>query len=193
MKVTNLVQQTDPKLTQTEIESAIQQQLLNTIDVLRDKNFMVGFAESCTGGLLSSLMTAQPGVSDVFWGSVVSYSNEAKVEFLNVNSDILKTHGAVSAACAKEMSEGLLQKMKTEKVRLGSGALATKGYRTVSITGIAGPKGESADKPVGTVFISCSGSGIATQVFQHEFANVNRQQIQYSAALAALKHLLDNV
>ena len=193
MKVTNLVQQTDPKLTQTEIESAIGQQLLNTIDVLRDKNFMVGFAESCTGGLLSSLMTAQPGVSDIFWGSVVSYSNEAKVEFLNVNSDILKTQGAVSAACAKEMSEGLLQKLKTEKVHQGSEALATKGYRTVSITGIAGPKGGSADKPVGTVFISCSGSGIATQAFQHEFANVNRQQIQYSAALAALKHLLDNV
>ncbi len=185
MKVTTLVQPTDPKLTQTETESAIQQQLLNTIDVLRDKNFMVGFAESCTGGLLSSLMTAQPGVSDVFWGSVVSYSNQAKVEFLNVSTDILKTQGAVSAACAKEMSEGLLQKMKTEKVH--------QGYRTVSITGVAGPKGGSVGKPVGTVFISSSGSGIATQVFQHEFANANRQQIQYSAALAALKHLSDSL
>ena len=174
-------------------QAKLRTEVLSSVRVLGDKHLTLGFAESCTGGLLSSLMTAQSGVSDVFWGSVVSYSNEAKVEFLNVNSDILKTHGAVSAACAKEMSEGLLQKLKTEKVHQGSEALATKGYRTVSITGIAGPKGGSADKPVGTVFISCSGSGIATQVFQHEFTNVNRQQVQYSAALAALKHLSDSV
>jgi len=175
---------------QTLLEQ-VQQSLLRVIQVLGDKGLMLGFAESCTGGLLSSLITKQSGVSEVFWGSVVSYSNESKSLFLNVGMEIFKKYGAVSSQCAIAMSEGLHAKISQT---------TQKKIITVSLTGIAGPTGGSDQKPVGTVFIAVSGTSKASKVFHHEFVIINekailtdRECIQYASALHTLKHIEDEL
>ena len=100
-------------------------------------------AESCTAGGLASRITSVPGSSDYFKGGVVSYSNDVKRDFLGVQSKTLSRFGAVSPECAVEMAEGVRRKMKAS---LG-----------ISITGIAGPGGGSAKKPVGLVYVGLSG------------------------------------
>lgn len=101
--------------------------------------FTIAFAESCTGGLISSKMTDLPGSSAVFMGSVVSYANEAKSHLLNVSPKTLEQFGAVSIETATEMAKGALLQFKTDFA--------------VSISGIAGPDGGTPEKPVGTVVI----------------------------------------
>lgn len=169
-----------------DLQLNVEKQVLRTIQVLRDKNLRVGFAESCTGGLLASLFTQQAGVSDIFWGSVVSYSNEAKHLFLNVSHEVFNQFGAVSYECAAQMAEGL----QSQILKTGF-----KKVLTVSLTGVAGPIGGSVLKPVGTVFIAVSGAEIATQIFHHEFIDaegqvLSREQIQWASVQAALKHVL---
>ena len=99
----------------------------------------VGFAESLTGGLISSSVVAIPGASAVFKGSVVSYTNEIKENVLGVPADIISTHTEVSAECAKAMAEGAMSVLGVDLA--------------VSVTGIAGPTGELPGKPVGTVYM----------------------------------------
>jgi len=105
----------------------------------KEKNLKIGFAESCTGGLLASSITDIAGSSAVLWGSVVSYSNEVKEKVLAVNNETLKSFGAVSLETAKEMAQGALVNMNVDIA--------------ISTTGIAGPGGGSKEKPVGTVAI----------------------------------------
>jgi nicotinamide-nucleotide amidase len=130
-------------------------------------------AESCTGGLLGARLTAQPGSSTWFAGGVITYANEVKHALLGVSERVLAQDGAVSARCAAEMAEGVC-------ARLG----ADWG---VSITGIAGPGGGTPDKPVGTVFIGCTGPD-GTVVGAHHFRG-DRSLIRERATVAAL-HLL---
>ena len=113
---------------------------LSVVHALSKKNRTLAVAESCTGGYLTSLLTDVPGSSDVFNVGYITYSNHFKKELLNVSSDLLNNHGAVSAEVATAMAEGCLNQSNA------SYALA--------ITGIAGPDGGSMDKPVGTVYIS---------------------------------------
>jgi len=182
-----------------QVEAAV----LRVIKVLDDNGYALGFAESCTGGLLSSLLTRHSGVSSLFWGSVVSYSNESKSLFLDIERSVFKDHGAVSVQCALAMSQGLYNKIQSAYENTPQ-----KNIIAVSITGIAGPNGGSQQKPVGTVFISVTGTNKAdsnktsSQTFHHEFVvsmtdkdfnNVfssssvtQRQVIQYMAALNAL-------
>jgi PncC family amidohydrolase len=110
-------------------------------DFLRQNALTFACAESCTGGLLSSEMTSVPGSSDVFWGGVVSYANSAKTSLLGVAPELIAAEGAVSAAVALAMVDGLT---------VSGVPLA------VSTTGIAGPGGGSAEKPVGTVWFGLS-------------------------------------
>jgi nicotinamide-nucleotide amidase len=127
-------------------------------------------AESCTGGLIASLLTQMPGISSVFHSGIVCYSNASKIQYLGVREETLKQQGAVSRACATEMLEGLLRNNGT------SMALAT--------TGIAGPDGGTAEKPVGLVYIGVAWAG-HIQVEEYHFHG-NRQQIQTRAAHTAL-------
>ncbi|MGE5545038.1 MAG: competence/damage-inducible protein A [Bacillota bacterium] len=113
------------------------------IRLLGSRGYTVALAESCTGGMVGKMLTDVPGSSAVFWGGVISYSNEAKTRILGVNEETLKKHGAVSPETAREMARG---------VRRLSGS--TYG---ISLTGIAGPEGGTAEKPVGLVYL-----GLAT-------------------------------
>lgn len=107
------------------------------LDKLIEKNMSIGFAESCTGGLTSSKLTDLNGASAVFLGSVISYSNDVKINILNVSPKTLELYGAVSTEVAEEMARGLKEKLKVDMA--------------IAITGIAGPAGGTLDKPVGTV------------------------------------------
>ncbi len=104
------------------------------------KNITLGTAESCTGGYVAHMITQVPGSSAYFEGSVVTYSNDLKVNVLSVKKSTLEKHGAVSEATVKEMVSGLLAVLKVDVA--------------VAISGIAGPGGGTADKPVGTVWIA---------------------------------------
>lgn len=143
-------------------------------DLLREKGLTITAAESCTGGLLSSMITDVPGSSDYFIGSVIAYSNEVKKKSLGVKSSTLKKYGAVSVAAAEEMASGV-------RKRLGSGI-------GVAVTGIAGPGGGSLAKPVGTVFI---GVAVKDTVFVKKFLfKGGRGPIKKLAAEGALGMLL---
>ena len=107
---------------------------------LREAGFMIACAESCTGGLLTSMLTDIPGSSAYLMGSVVSYSNDVKSRVLGVSEETLSRYGAVSEETARAMAEGVRRLMQTD---IG-----------VGITGIAGPDGGSEEKPVGLVYIA---------------------------------------
>ncbi len=139
----------------------------------------VAVAESCTGGLVSAALTAVPGSSDVMHVGFVTYSNEAKMSVLGVDSNILETFGAVSIATAWAMADGALK---------ASGADVA-----VSVTGIAGPDGGSEQKPVGTVVFgrACKGDRPDDMVADTKsFGPIGRGNIRLQAALVALELLL---
>src|SRR5437868_10838824 len=101
--------------------------LQELLGLLRSRKLTIGFAESCTGGLLSATLTALSGVSDVFMGAVVSYSNAAKMDVLGVELSALKKEGAVSEVVARQMAQGTRKQLKVDV--------------SLAITGIAGPTG----------------------------------------------------
>ena len=109
------------------------------VKLLTKKKFKISFAESCTGGLLSSSITSISGSSKVFNLGLVTYSNQAKIKFLKVNKNIIKKYGAVSHECCYAMVNNLSR--------------ISKANINVSITGIAGPNGGTKQKPVGLVYI----------------------------------------
>lgn len=141
------------------------ERLQDLIRLLRDQKLTVSFAESCTGGALSSFLTEQPGISDIFLGSVVSYSNEAKMDLLGVRRDTLMQEGAVSEEVARQMAHGVRRQLKTQW--------------SVAITGIAGPSGGSAAKPVGTVCFAVTGPSFEDS--QKKNFSGNRKDIQMAS------------
>lgn len=152
--------------------------LQELIRSLRNQKLTVGFAESCTGGALSAFLTEQSGVSDIFLGSVVSYSNEAKVDLLGVRRDTLMQEGAVSETVARQMAHGVRRQLKTDW--------------SVAITGIAGPTGGTPSKPVGTVCIAIAGPGFEDS--RKELFSGDRKTIQMTSvdyAVAWLSSVLD--
>ena len=111
----------------------------NLVKKLIQKKLKISFAESCTGGMLASSITSISGASKVFNIGLITYSNQAKINILKVNKNIIKKHGAVSAECCESMVKNL---SKISKAQIN-----------VSITGIAGPNGGTKSKPVGLVYI----------------------------------------
>lgn len=144
------------------------------ISTMKAKQWTLCFAESCTGGSLSGLITEQAGVSKVFLGSIVAYANAAKVKLLNVSETLLMNHGAVSLEVARAMAIGARKALSADCC--------------VSITGIAGPDGGTADKPVGTVCFSVSGPNFEETVSQHFLGD--RLEVQAQSRDYALKLLL---
>lgn len=149
-------------------------QLNQAVTLLRQKQMTVSFAESCTGGLLAASWTALAGISDVFNGGVVAYKNEVKVKVLGVHEEVLKEHGAVAEVTAILMAKGVR-------------SVTDSGFG-IGITGIAGPSGGSAQKPVGLVCFGLAGPGIEFST-QRVFSG-HRNEIQEQACDFANQILL---
>ncbi len=129
-------------------------------------------AESCTGGGVGSAITAVPGSSAVFHGGVISYDNSVKENVLGVDGAILKTVGAVSGECAAQMAEGARRLMKVDVA--------------VSVTGIAGPGGGSAEKPVGLVWFGlATESGVRTEkaIFAGDRARIRENAVMHAIGM----------
>ena len=145
------------------------------IRLLTKKRLKISFAESCTGGLLASTITSISGASKVFNLGLVTYSNEAKIKVLKVNKNIIKKYGAVSHECFLAMVKNLSK--------------ISKAHINVSITGVAGPKGGTKQKPVGLVYIGIK-KGNKTQVNKCFFKSKKRSSIQKSTVKKALSLVL---
>jgi PncC family amidohydrolase len=139
------------------------------------KEKRICLAESCTGGFLSKLITDVPGSSKVLWGGLVVYSNESKRLFAGVRPETLEKHGAVSAHTVSELVEGMLA--------------ATPVDIALAISGIAGPEGGSAEKPVGTVWIAIARRGSKTHTRKESFSG-SRDSIRRKACRASLDYLI---
>ena len=142
---------------------------------LTKKKLKISFAESCTGGLLASSITSISGSSKIFNLGLITYSNQAKIKFLNVNKNIIKKYGAVSHECCLSMVNNL---SKISKANIN-----------VSITGIAGPNGGTKQKPVGLVYIGVK-KGNKTQINKYFFKNKKRSSIQKATVKKALNLVL---
>lgn len=145
--------------------------------ILKANKATIGAAESCTGGRFSAKITGVPGSSEFFVGSVISYANSVKEKILEVPEIDIKNHGAVSRVVAEKMAVQVRELLNCDF--------------TVSITGIAGPGGGSATKPVGTVWFGISGLNIVkTEVKQF---TGDRAQVQDAAADYAIELLIRTV
>ena len=143
--------------------------------ILNRKNLKLAVVESCTGGLLASTITSISGASKVFNLGLVTYSNQAKIKVLKVNKNVIKKYGAVSHECCSAMVKNL---SKISKANIN-----------VSITGIAGPKGGTKEKPVGLVYIGVK-KGNKIQVNKCLFKAKNRSSIQKATVRKALNLIL---
>lgn len=141
----------------------------------RARGLRIAVAESCTGGLVGAELTAIAGSSDVFDRGFVTYSNEAKRDMLGVPAEILDTAGAVSAETARAMAEGALARSNADVA--------------ISVTGIAGPGGGTADKPVGLVWFAVAARGHATHAKHRLYAGFGRATVRKAAAETALRLL----
>jgi nicotinamide-nucleotide amidase len=140
------------------------------VDLMKQYNLTFATAESCTGGLLAGRMVNVAGVSDCFKEGFVTYANEAKAKHLGVSEETLKTYGAVSEQCAREMSEGI--------------AKATGAEVAIATTGLAGPSGGTPDKKPGLVYISCTVNGNTT-VKKYQLSG-NREKVRNTAVVRAI-------
>ena len=147
------------------------------IEALKSKGLRMSAAESCTGGMIGCMMTSVPGSSDVFLGTAVTYSNDAKERILGVKHQTLMDHGAVSMETASEMAKGSIDAYESDVA--------------VSVTGIAGPGGATPEKPVGLVYIAVA-DGPRVVVTKNLFQG-DRQSIRNQTAVEAIKLLIELV
>lgn len=145
----------------------------------RDRGWRVATAESCTGGLVAALLTEIAGSSTVVECGFVTYSNEAKAGLLGVDTALIAAHGAVSEPVARAMAEGALARSKADMA--------------VAITGVAGPGGGSAAKPVGLVHFGLSRRGTPTRHRERRYGDVGRQAVRLRAVEDALALLEEAV
>ena len=143
--------------------------------ILKRKNLKLAVVESCTGGLLASTITSISGASKVFNLGLVTYSNQAKIKILKVNKNIIKKYGAVSHECCSAMVKNLSR--------------ISRANINVSITGIAGPKGGTKQKPVGLVYIGVK-KGDKIQINKCLFKSKKRSSIQKATVKKAIDLVL---
>ncbi|MDQ4082525.1 MAG: nicotinamide-nucleotide amidohydrolase family protein [Actinomycetota bacterium] len=147
------------------------------LDLCRARHIRLATAESCTGGLVGAELTAVPGASDVYAGGVVAYSNEAKRSMLGVPASVLERNGAVSAETASEMAKGVLRQLEADVA--------------LAVTGVAGPGGGTAEKPVGLVYLDVEAGPLGRRGFESRLHG-NRDEIRARAAVQVL-HLVREV
>jgi nicotinamide-nucleotide amidase len=149
------------------------------VKLLTEQHKTISTAESCTGGLIASMITEVPGASAVFLGSVVAYANEVKVNELRVKQKTLDTFGAVSEETVREMAEGAILQMKSDFA--------------LSVTGIAGPDGGTEEKPVGTIWIAIAERNVKTitKKLQGDFGRKLNRERAAATALEMLRHRIN--
>ena len=145
---------------------------------LIERGLMIVTAESCTGGLIAGALTAIPGSSDAVFGGYVTYSNEAKAAMIGVDPALIERHGAVSEAVARAMAEG---------ARKTSGADVA-----LAVTGVAGPGGGTAAKPVGLVHFAFA-DGAKTVHLQRRFGEIGRDEVRMASVRTALELVLEGI
>lgn len=166
-------------MTTMPTQHALEAQSRELGERLRERGWRAATAESCTGGWIAQAITAIAGSSEWFEGGLVTYSNAAKTSLLGVDAILIERHGAVSAETAAAMAEGALRRLGVEMA--------------VAVTGVAGPGGGSAEKPVGTVWFGFAVQGRATatvtRLFTGDRTAVRAQSVDF--ALERLLALLD--
>lgn len=146
-------------------------------ELLLRKGYLLVTAESCTGGLIGAVCTELAGSSAWFYGGVISYANEAKMQGLGVKEDTLSSCGAVSEQTVREMC---------------AGALLLGGSVAVAVSGVAGPAGGSIEKPVGCVYIGWQVAGQKAKVERHQFSG-DRQAIREATVITALEGVTETL
>jgi nicotinamide-nucleotide amidase len=147
------------------------------LDICKRKNLLVATAESCTAGLVAGTLTEVPGTSSILDRGFITYSNDAKHEMLGVSRDALKRHGAVSKEVAEEMVSGVLGRAVVDLA--------------VSVTGIAGPDGGSAEKPVGLVHFAVATRGGYLKHAEKRYGDIGRAEVRKQSVLQAFRMLHD--
>jgi nicotinamide-nucleotide amidase len=142
----------------------ILEQAAAILELCRERRLTLATAESCTGGLIAACFTEIAGASDVFERGFVTYSNRAKEELLGVNAQTLALFGAVSNETALEMAAGARERAKTDIA--------------IAVTGIAGPGGGSAEKPVGLVHLAVAASSVSLLHRECRFGEISRSEIR---------------
>ena len=145
------------------------------VGLLLEKKLTISLAESCTGGMIAAALVDCPGVSDALLEGCVCYSNAAKMRTLCVLTETLQQYGAVSEACALEMVHGICD--------------YTGSDTAIAVTGIAGPGGGTADKPVGTVYIAALARGKV--IVTHNMFSGDRLSVRTQSAVRAMEMLMD--
>jgi nicotinamide-nucleotide amidase len=147
------------------------------LDICKRKNLLIATAESCTAGLVAGTLTEVPGTSSILDRGYVTYSNQAKHEMLGVSRDSLKAYGAVSRQVAEEMARGVLGHATVDLA--------------VSVTGIAGPDGGSAEKPVGLVHFAVAARSGYLKHEEKRFGAIGRSEVRKLSVLQAFRMLHD--
>jgi len=143
------------------------------IDICRRKKLMLATAESCTGGLIAGLITSVPGSSDVLDCGFVTYSNAAKTRMIGVPAELITRHGAVSEEVARAMAEGALDN--------------SDAHIAISVTGVAGPGGGTAAKPVGLVHCAAARRGFRTAHRVLRLGDIGRDAVRMETVHAAIE------
>ena len=148
------------------------EEMIKFQNILKNNNQTITTAESCTGGLIASKITEISGSSEIFKGSVVTYSNEIKEQELNVKKNTMIKYGVVSCEVVEEMLDGVMKKFNSDFA--------------IAVSGVAGPNGGTENKPVGTVAIGVMSKNKSKKINLFHFKG-NRKNVQEQAAQTALK------
>tara|TARA_Y100000590_G_C15647406_1_gene987397 strand:- start:347 stop:859 length:513 start_codon:yes stop_codon:yes gene_type:complete len=151
----------------------------NLLDLCKLQKIIISTAESCTGGLIASCLTEIPGSSDVFDRGFIAYHNSAKNRMLNVSESLLLKYGAVSSQVAIKMAEGAVY---YSRANLG-----------ISCTGIAGPKSDNTNKPIGLVYIACSIANQNTNHLKCNFGKIQRSEVRQKTLTKCLNFIISEI